>query len=478
LDKPNVDYIKSQIETGDPNRTKKALQQLCKFYRDGYRVNHSQLFGIEQSIVGLLYTQAQDEKVRRWALNALARLGRESACIEAVIHTLTQYSHEPQTSAAAIAAIYRMSRKATEILKGLSFDEQMATLAALQHVDANKLDLSALPINVETASPDLLKLALVVVGLDRAPSNMLHPRHDNPQLVKALGGHHDQVVSQYSVWAITENPSLGLSDLGIKVEDIEQQRPNVRAWVFRLIAMSEDTAERHFEYLELGMRDPEIEPRVGLAIGLKDTYFDGLEVVVLDWFTNEGNAGVRQHILDHMIRQSYQCPNYAAMVLEVYEKEPPGSSLRQRMEAAAAGLAIYGKFRAMDGSMDLFRGATIVTNNTFNISGNVQGGAVSIGGDAHNSGITSIHYNPQTIQALQSELAKAERALHESTLNNELKSEALKHVTAAKADPEPGKIKKAIDVLGKVESIATKTVGAGTAIGTIGTAIAKLAGFL
>jgi hypothetical protein len=73
---------------------------------------------------------------------------------------------------------------------------------------------------VENASPDLLKLALVVVGLDRAPQNMVHPRHDNSQLVRALGVHHDNVVSQYSIWAITENQSLGLKDLGVDIRNI------------------------------------------------------------------------------------------------------------------------------------------------------------------------------------------------------------------------------------------------------------------
>ena len=137
------DYLKSQIETGEPARTKKALQEICKYYRQGFRIHANHLAGFEQSVVGALYTQASDEKVRRWALNTLARLGREPQCMEAVTHALNQYEHEPQTSAAAIAAIFRISRKAAAILKKLSFDEQMVTLAALQHVDANKLDLSA-----------------------------------------------------------------------------------------------------------------------------------------------------------------------------------------------------------------------------------------------------------------------------------------------------------------------------------------------
>lgn len=480
LDPLNSDYIKSQLETGHPTRTKKALQDLCRLYRVGYRIRPPQLIAIEQSIVGLLYTQRKDEKVRRWALNALARLGREPECMEAIIQVLETYKDEPQTTASAIAAIYRMSRKASEILRKLSFDEQMVALAALQHVDAHKLDLSSLPLNVETASPDLLKLALVVVGLDRAPVNLLNPRHDNAQMVKALGGHHDIIVSQYSVWAITENDSLGLEDMGIDIRTIEQQPPNVRSWIFRLVAMTPKDAQKHFEYLELGMRDPEVEARVGLARGLKDTFFDGLEPLILDWFTTEADADVSQHLLDHMIRQAHQCPQYEAMAVEVYEKESPGSAMRRRMEAEAAGRSLYGKLKQIDvdGSRDLFRGAAGVTNNTFNIKGGVQGGAVSFGGNAENSAPTTVNYTLQTIDIVKSELSKAERELYASSIDEGLKKEALEHVQAAKGDPSPDKITKAITALGKVEALAGKALGAGTAIANVVTTIGKVTGLL
>jgi hypothetical protein len=476
LDKLNVEYLKSQIESGDGARTKRALQQLCKHYREGYRAGPSDLIGLEQSIVGLLYTQAKDEKVRRWALNALARLGREPTCMEAITYVLKQYSNEPQTSAAAIAAIYRMSRKASAIPKKLSFDEQMVTLSALQHVDANKLDLSALPINIETASPDLLKLALVVVGLDRAPRNMMHPRLGNAELVKALGGHHDNIVSQYTVWAITENPSLSLADIGIDYKLVEDQPANVRAWIFRLIAMTPEDAERNFEYLELGMRDPDLEARSGLALGLKDTYFDGLDAIVLDWFVGEPEAEVRQYLLDHMIRHARESASYQAMALEIYEKEPAGSSLRNRMEVSASGTEMYAKFKQMDSSLDLFRGETFVTNNTFNVSGGIQGGAVSLGGDARNVGSTSIHYNPQTVEAIQSELARAEREIHGLPLEKDTKEKALQAIAGAKTDPSPSKLEKAVAVLQETDTIAAKLVSTGTSLGTIGIAIAKLIG--
>ena len=84
LDRLTVEYLKSQIETDDPSRIKKALQQLCKYYRDGFRVNQPELVGLEQTIVGLLYTQSRDEKVRRWALNPCksATIGRSAVWSE------------------------------------------------------------------------------------------------------------------------------------------------------------------------------------------------------------------------------------------------------------------------------------------------------------------------------------------------------------------------------------------------------------
>lgn len=474
LDDIVVDYLKSQLETGDPARTKKALQEICKHYRDGYRVHPVKLPGLEQSVVGLLYTQGGDEKVRRWALNTLARLGREPQCMDAIMHTMKQYEHEPQTSAAAIAAIFRMSRKARAILQKLSFDEQMVTVAALQHIDANKLDLSALPINVETASPELLKLALVVVGLDRAPKNMMHPRHENPELVKALGRHHDNIVAQYTVWAITENPSLNLGDLGIDIRLVEEQPPNVRAWIFRLIAMTAEDAERNFEYIELGSRDPASEARVGLALGLRGTYFDGLEALVIDWFVNEGDADVRQHLLDHMIQQASNSASYEALVLEIYEKEPSGSSLRRRMEAAAAGTSLYAKFRRADRSGDLFGGVSNLTNNTFNIKGGIQGGAVSLGGDAANVGSkTTISYDAQNLTAIQSELSSLERQVHESSIDAAVKQELLRYIGAAKTDPSPQKVGNLVASIHRVGEV----VLAGTTIYEVGYAIARLAGF-
>jgi hypothetical protein len=108
----------------------------------------------------------------------------------------------------------------------------------------------------------------------------------------------------------------------------------------------------------------------------------------------------------------------------------------------------------------------------------VSQSAVAVGGNAENKGSIQIHYNPQTIEAIQSELSKAERELHGYSIDPDLKKKALEQVQAAKADPTPDKIAKAISVIKQVDAVVIKTAGAITAMGTIGAAIAKLAGLL
>jgi hypothetical protein len=204
----------------------------------------------------------------------------------------------------------------------------------------------------------------------------------------------------------------------------------------------------------------------------RDGYFDGLEAVVLEWFTSEPDSEVSQHLLDHMVKQAPNCPSYESMVLEVYEKEPPSSALRQRMEASAAGTALYGKFKRMDASLDLFNGVFNVTNNTINVSGNLQAGAIAVGGDANNLAPTNNYYNQQTVEAIQSELSKLEAELERAKIDGSVKQLVLGTVRAAKADPSPDKISKVTSAVRHAGEI----VLAGTTIWEIAHVIAHLAG--
>lgn len=479
LDRVETEYIRSQIESGDNVRIKSALQTLSKSYRRGVRVHPNQLRGIVNSVTATAFHAKIDEKVRRWVLNALARVGNEGDCIPAVLYLIKNYPQEPQTVASGIAAIYKLCNKSDPevVLAGISFDPQMRTLAALQHVPASKLDLKDLPLDVEKATPDLLKLALLVVGLDRSPENLLNPRHSDAEMVKALGQHHDAVVSQYSVWAITENDRLRLAHLGLNLKDIESHPDNVRGWLFQLLAIEATDAEPHWEYVSLGMGDPATEARKGLAVGLKNTFVDVFEPLVLEWVATEPDPEVRQHIMDHIVRQAERSPKYERYAIEIFDGEPAGSALRHSMEASAVQTPIYPKFRQIGaGAPDLFERNLIVVKKQYNI-GSINAGAVALDGStAVNLGTTNVQaLSQQQIDMAQAELAKLEAVLHDATgLPEDKRREALSHVADAKADPSPSKISKVIEVIGHLGTLAE----AGTALAPYAVTLGSLIGIV
>jgi hypothetical protein len=315
--------------------------------------------------------------------------------------------------------------------------------------------------------------------MNRAPEHIFDPRYPNAVIVRDLGGHQDHIVSQYTIWAICESRVLGIRDLGIPLTDIERQPPNVRGWMYRLVALSARDVKDSFEYITMGARELDIDARSGLAVGLGRTHIDGIEPIVLDWFGSEEDQEIRYRLLDHMVRHAEEVPSYRSTSLEIYKAETTGANLRQRMEAAAAGTSLYGTFKryAITGDGDLFdgqshyRGVTFVTNNNNNITiaGSVVGSAISQGGDANTT-----YYDQKTIHIVQAELAKAEREIHGAEIDEKLKTELLALIAAGSNSPTPEKLSPIVAGLKKVAGILGATGKAATGITAIVAALAKL----
>jgi hypothetical protein len=377
---------------------------------------------------------------------------------------IKNHPDEPQTLAAGIAAVYKLCVRSDpqEALAGVNFDPQMGTLAAMQHVPPSQLNLKELPLDVDRATSDLLKLALIIVGLDRSPENLLSPRHSDAEMVKALSAHHDPVVSQYCVWAVTENDKLRLVHLGIDLKDIESHPENVRGWLFQLLAMEASAGESYWEYVSLGIGDPSAEARKGLAIGLRDTFLDIFEPLVMEWVMQEPDPEVRQHIMEHIVRQAQRSLTYHRFAMEIYDAEPEGSTLRSSMEASAAKMPIYADFRQIGAGAPSLFGDIIMVEKQYNI-GNVSAGAVAFDGSkAVNNATTNVQaLTEQQVHTIRLELAKLEAALHDATaLPQEQKREALSYVSEAKENPSQSKVGRVIEFIGKLGTIAE----AGTAL--------------
>jgi len=156
-------------------------------------------------------------------------------------------------------------------------------------------------IDIEKASPDLLKLALVLVGIGKAPPNLFDPRHNNSEIVRVLGSHDHPIVKQYSCWAIVENPKLNYSNLGIPFDTIQDQPANVRAWMYEALCDSGPRNHQTTEYIEEGSRDVDLRAQAGLSHGLRQVYVDGIEPIILDWYGATSTRFPRKVIRDSRV---------------------------------------------------------------------------------------------------------------------------------------------------------------------------------
>jgi hypothetical protein len=448
-------YLQHRLDSGSPQQIKRTLQEVAGLYREGFRIGtQDRRKGIEKSIIALLFMK-DDPKIRRWGLNALARLGT-SESLTAIMTMLERYRSEPQTIASAVAALFALDPKAqTRISAAGALEPDLVALSALQSVDAKHVDLSKTQINIERASADILKLALIIVGTARAPEHIFHPRHTNATIVEVLGRHHDAVVSQYSVWAIVENPSLNITDLGLDLRNIESYVDNVRAWVLRLIAMRPKDVVDAIDYIRLGRRDTCVDARASLVTGLKETFFDGLDPIMQEWCYDESDEEVHDGILDHMAKNAARCPAYNEHVIAFYEKG--GSTRRARLEVMAAGTKLFADLKRTGAGRDLFATTINVNIGELNLTsiktGDIQGGAVSIGsGSATNSGTVTNSYSRETLAHLGKEVEKALALLGTLPVDQTVRDEAAHAAAAAKAAPSPSAFGAFVSVLQKARN--------------------------
>lgn len=268
---------------------------------------------------------------------------------------MKQYQDEPEIVAAAVAALSRMYHGHFEAVPELSFvDPSVRILAAMQTTDVDKLDLSSLSINIDKSDKEVLKLALLVVGMNKDIQNLLHPRYSNGTIVKQLGQHDDPIVRQYSVWSVLENKQLTLADLGISFDMIGAQPSNVQAKLLQLAAERESDLKTRHRIIHEGSFNELPEARLGLAKGLKLSYYDGLEDLTISWFDVENDPDVIELLAEHFARFSDDSGPYFDKAIEIVDANP---KLADRVLLGAEGKYLYGKIRTLirkEGMSDLF----------------------------------------------------------------------------------------------------------------------------
>lgn len=337
-----VAYVLALIQDPDPENKKSGLQRLCKLYRSGFSLRYPH--PIRQTLNGLLYNDSS--KVRRWSLSAIALAGNRADNLDSVIDCIERFRDDPEVVVAGVPALFGLvtPRQVRALLKNRQVPLEGATLlASAQYSESHRRELRRNKINIDRAEPLELRMATLLVGMNKAPENLFDVKHSNRSIIGQLNGHDDKLVAQYSVWAIAENPALGINDLTISLKDTESLRPNVRGWIYRLVAADDATASNNVEYIVLGSQDKSDEAREGLAIGIRNVFFDGLEETTYRWLPDEPIIRIRDRLLEHMAACAEKCPGYLTPVLDTYRTSNRATQIR--LEGAAERTSTYRELR-------------------------------------------------------------------------------------------------------------------------------------
>lgn len=279
-------------------------------------------------------------------MTAIALVGRRSDNLQAVVDALERQRGDPEIMVRGVATLFALctAEEARKLLTEHKLPlEGAALLASAQHSNDQKWSLLKTTVDIDKAPLLELRMASLLVGMNKAPDNLFSKTHENRIMIGELNKHDDDLVAQYSIWAIAESNSLGLCDLGVPLQDIDTFASNVRGWIYRLITADEETAENNIEYLRYGAEDQVDEAREGLAIGIRNVYFDGLEQITFDWLPDEPIINIRHRLLEHMSVTAGRCVAYEQPVIEEYSNAD--RLLRTRLEAAAQQTELYGKLR-------------------------------------------------------------------------------------------------------------------------------------
>lgn len=346
--------IRFEIENGTPQRKKVALQELTRLYRQGRQLKSEARNAIERTICGSLLRE-KDRKVVRWCLNALARLGTRDGSATYISLAMQKFEGDAEIVGAAVAALSRLFDGMLGMVEGFpSIDPAIRILASMQTTDPRKIDAADLSIDIDTADNEVLKLALLTVGLNRDIQNLLHPRHSNGDIVRQLCQHDDRIVRQYGVWSVMENRKLTLADLGIQFDSIKKQPPNVQAKLYQLAAERVPDLKFRTALIHEGSFSEHMEARNGLAKGIMDTFYDGLADITISWYDQEEDDEVKALIAEHFAEHSEGCSPYRAKAITIAEANP---RLLERLMVRAEGKTLWSQLRARDvktGMKDLF----------------------------------------------------------------------------------------------------------------------------
>lgn len=456
-------FLDAAIQSPSHIVRKQALQRLCSLYRGGGRLT------APRSMKALVLQALTDtnSKVRRWAFNSLAQLG-EPSDVDLMITPWQGSRNTPDVFEAGLTALAHLlpKEKLLRLLGTAQVELDPSVVMALgQQTNDFADELAALRLDIDRASVAELRSATLLIGLRKAPNTLFSGRFPVSDVIGDLNTHPDPIVAQYSFWATVEHPSLGLANVRVPPTDFRRLPVNVQAWAYRTLTGGGSPAAAHYELITDASQSVHAEVREGVAIGIREVFYDSIDTMVRDWFIDETDAAIKEHLLEHMAAYSASSSFYREEVLAAYRAAAPASIARSRLEAAnrdeEVSLAMR-KLALQTGDPDLFASMVAPVTNNQTFTGQMNVGGISNLGPG-NIGPVQFMTGAEAQTKAASALDELRRGL--SDRSTPAVAETLKAVTEASEAPTKGKVARVVELLKGLKDGGEAVVGIGDLVG-------------
>jgi hypothetical protein len=447
ISQQEITFIELALQSDIPVSRKQALQRLCGLYRQGARAAAPRQ--IKGLIIHLLIDP--DEKVRRWAFNAMAQLG-EPADVPLLVGPWENGRDDDAVFEAGLTALAHLLPKPDLLLLLGDVGVEMGAvtvMALAQQTDAFTEELNRIHLALDTASNSELRAATLLIGLKKSPDTLFSDRFPVSDVIGDLNTHPDPIISQYSFWATVEHPKLGIDNIRVSPNEFTRMPPNVQSWAYRVLTKDGTNAVQHYDTIVGGSESQYSEVREGVAIGIRNIYYDSLDLTVADWFVDESSPAVREALLDHMATHVNKSSAYREELLRVYRQAATGSILRSRIDAANRDDDVALELRRISLQINdpvLF--ASMLgpnVTNTQNFNGPVAVGGISNSG-VGNSGTVQIISNHEAQTKVLPVLERLRQGLESSDVP-EAAEEGARLTNEAIAAPTKSRVKKLLEWL-------------------------------
>ncbi|WP_128937037.1 hypothetical protein [Bradyrhizobium zhanjiangense] len=442
------------------------------------------------NIRGLLHSHmhSDDVPVRRWSLKAIALIGHADDTYRVVERMKIERDRKARSW--GVAGLVRQAQdKGLDIVckeAGLERDAPMV-LASRLYAPSTWISNHSKPIAISLNDDDLtLEWATFLIGYNKAPEHLFHPRYTNEVFLGELNNHSSDEITEYSIWALWERDEFNFNHLKIAPQDFRRRPDNVRKWLYRVMTQSPEVSGLSTDLLHEFRLDKSVTAREGLALGITaETCGPEFNIPIAEWYTNEADPGVRAILLSGMAKRGGDAI-LAEIVTSEFEAKPPGSLERQRLLAAAEGSPLFGQLKAIqielersslysqgllefgDRPMIVFNHGSMTVNkgNSLSIGGNVQAQNI-VAGDMISSANAAVQ-NMTAQQAADREVLSAIlQFVEKATISQEQRQAISSAVVAAAQQPNP-------ENKGRLLSVLKGLVGGAATVATIGGGYAEI----